>query len=182
MIVTWLLHDCYMIVTSILHQYYIGYYYLLLHGCYILLHWLLLGIITNSSLRIITSLLHHYYIIIILILHYYYYIIIIKGKSCDNDSMLRVMQRVLLHYYIIITHYPLLPISVSQTCRWYRDDGGDCSCCCDTGITDGCQRGCWHCTAERKTGFRGLDLRLGQLNSNKMFYSCWACFIWVEIK
>ena len=26
-----------------------------------------------------------------------------------------------------------------------------------------------HCTAGRKTGIRGLDLRLGHLNSNKMF-------------
>ena len=168
-----------MIVTWLLHHYYIGYIYFFLHSCYILWHWLLLGIVTNSSLHIITSLLHYYHIdITLLLLHRYYK----KGKSCNNDSMLRVMQRVVLHYYIIITHYPLLPISVSQTCKWYHDEGGDCCCRCDTCLTACCQRGCWHYAAEHKTGFWGSDLRLWQLNSNKMFYSSWACFIWVEIK
>ena len=39
-----------------------------------------------------------------------------------------------------------------------------------------------HCTAPAQMGFRGLDLRLGQLNAHKMFYARWGCFMRVEIK
>ena len=39
-----------------------------------------------------------------------------------------------------------------------------------------------HCTAPAQSGFRGLDLRLGQLNAHKMFYASRGCFMRVEIK
>ena len=39
-----------------------------------------------------------------------------------------------------------------------------------------------HRTAPAQSGFRGLDLRLGQLNAHKMFYASRGCFMRVEIK
>ena len=39
-----------------------------------------------------------------------------------------------------------------------------------------------HCTAPAQSGFRGLDLRLGQLNAHKMFYASRCCFMRVETK
>ena len=69
--------------------------------------------------------LHHCYIINLI----HYYIIITNGKSCNNDSIIMCYAKsktLLLHYYYVLFHhdytwfyyYPLLPISVSQTCRW----------------------------------------------------------------
>ena len=40
----------------------------------------------------------------------------------------------------------------------------------------------WHCTAPAQSWFRGLDLRLRQLNTHKMFYASQGCFMRVEIK
>ena len=66
----------------------------------------------------------HYYILITSLLHPYY-ILITNGKSCYNDSIIVCSHPLLHHYYLLLLHYytsvynyPLLPISVSRTCRW----------------------------------------------------------------
>ena len=91
-------------------HYYISYYYVLLQNHYYVL-------------------LHHYYTIITSLLHHYYFIIT-KGKSCNNDYIITCYAKskpLLLHYYYVLLrnyytrfyYYRLLPISVSQTCRWH---------------------------------------------------------------
>ena len=104
MIITWLWHDQYIIIISLLHYYYIIIKFtiitLLLHYYYTLLHKLLLHIITNSLLRIITSLLYHYYIIITSLLQMENHVIMIP--------LLRFMQRVGLYHCILIMYYDVI--------------------------------------------------------------------------
>ena len=110
-----------MIITWLLPHYYIHYFYIIITHYYILYYYVLL----QNHYYV---LLHHYYIIITSLLHHYYFIIT-KGKSCNNESIITCYAKskllLLHHYYVLLRHYytgfyyyPLLPISVSRTCRW----------------------------------------------------------------
>ena len=72
---------------------------------------------------IITSLLRHYYVIIISLLQNGNHVImmaLLHQLTCYANGMTPL----LCHYYTLLRHYadlccyPLLPISVSQTCTW----------------------------------------------------------------
>ena len=108
MIIISLLHHYYLIITSLLHHFYVHCYYIITTYYYVFY---------IIILRIITLLLHHCYIIIT------------NGKSCNNDSIItcyaKSMPLLLHYYYVFLRHYytwfyyyPLVPISVSRTCRW----------------------------------------------------------------
>ena len=110
-----------MIITSLLHSLFLHHYYMIITHYYICYYYLLL----QNHYYV---LLHHYYIIITSLLHHYYFIIT-KGKSCNNDYIITCYAKgmpLLLHYYYVLLrhyytrfyYYPLLPISISRTCRW----------------------------------------------------------------
>ena len=117
-VITRLLHHYKIIITWSLHHYYVDFIAFLLHNYCTFLHffWLLLHIISNVIITLLLLLLHHYYIINTI------------GKSCNNESiitcyakckspLLRCYYILLCHYYYGFYYYPLLPISVSRTCR-----------------------------------------------------------------
>ena len=134
-IITSLLHHYNIIITSFLHRYYniiaLLLRSLLLHYYYVLLFYYYINHYYVSLQLYYYILLRHYYIIITLLLRYYY-VIITKRKSCNNDGiitcyangmppLLHYYYALLRHYYVDLCYYPLLLISVSQTCRWGKE-------------------------------------------------------------
>ena len=115
MIITMLsfMHHYYIIITSLLHNYYVCYYYIAITLLLLLLLFIFTLAIITYCYKFITS---------------YYSIIITIGKPCNNESIIMFYAKsrlpLLCDYYVLLCHYhngfyyyPLLPISVSRTCR-----------------------------------------------------------------